>query len=92
MTKNNSKKIREIKEPTKGMVSFYSNLFDRNQSKWIRRSKLEPTHLNCEFNFEGQRAIILGAMNSEEIVLHFLETNQYFVTHIDGVTQEILGQ
>lgn len=92
MTKNTSKKTREIKEPTKGMLDFYSNLFKRNQSKWIRRSKLEPTHLGVEFEFNGEQAKIIGSMNSEEVVLQLTESNRYLVTHIDGVTQEILGE
>lgn len=92
MTKNTSKKAREIKEPTKGMLDFYSNLFKRNQSKWIRRSKLEPSHLGIEFDFNDEKAIIIGSMNSEDVVLHLIESNKYLVTHIDGVTQEILGK
>ena len=92
MKKNQSQKKREIKEPTESMSDYYGDLFKRNQSKWMRRSKLEPTHLEIEFNFEGTPAKIIGSMNSEEVILHLIESNKYVVTHIDGVTQEILGQ
>jgi hypothetical protein len=91
MKNNQPKKKREIKEPTESMSNYYGGLFKRNQSKWIRRSKLEPTHLEIEFNFEGTPAKIIGSMNSEEVILHLIESNKYIVTHIDGVTQEILG-
>ena len=56
MKKNQSQKKREIKEPTESMSDYYGDLFKRNQSKWMRRSKLEPTHLEIEFNFEGTPA------------------------------------
>ena len=92
MKKNQSQKKREIKEPTESMSDYYGDLFKRNQSKWMRRSKLEPVHLGIEFNFEGTPAKIIGSMNSEEVILHLIESNKYVVTHIDGVTQEILGQ
>lgn len=83
---------REIKPPTSGMLDYYSKLFKRNQSKWIRRSKLEPDHLGSEFMLGDQKAVLVGSMNSEEVVISTMDENKFFVAHIDDVTKEILGK
>jgi sensor histidine kinase regulating citrate/malate metabolism len=84
------KKRRRIKEPTDSMRKYYGDQFVRNQSKWIRRSKLEPSHLGNSFTFEKEEAILLGSMTSEEVLVHFTESDEYIVIHIDDVTRAIL--
>jgi hypothetical protein len=85
------KRRRKIKEPTDSMRKYYGDLFVRNQSKWMRRSKLEPSHLGTNFQFEGDEANLVGSMTSEEVLLHLTEANEYLVVHIDDVSREILG-
>lgn len=92
MKKDTIRKTREIKEPTKSMLDYYGKLFKRNQSKWIRRSKLESEHLGSEFVFSGEIAILIGSMTSEEVILHLPVENKYLVAHIDDVTKEILKE
>jgi hypothetical protein len=92
MKNSGTKKKREIKEPTKSMADYYGKLFTRNQSKWIRRSKLEPHHLGSEFHFEGDQAKLIGSMNSEEVILHLVNENKFWVVSIDDVTKEILKE
>lgn len=84
------KRRRKIKEPTDSMRKYYGNQFIRNQSKWMRRSKLEPSHLGISFSFENETAIIVGSMDTEEVLVHFTESNEYMVIHIDDVTRAIL--
>jgi len=84
------KRRRRIKEPTDSMRKYYGDQFVRNQSKWIRRSKLEPSHLGNSFIFEKKEAILLGSMTSEEALVHFTESDEYIVIHIDDVTRAIL--
>jgi len=85
------KRRRKIKEPTESMRKYYGDLFIRNQSKWIRRSKLEASHLGTNFEFEGENVNLIGSMTSEEVILQLIEANEYLVVHIDDVTREILG-
>lgn len=84
------KKRRRIKEPTDSMRKYYENQFVRNQSKWIRRSKLDPSHLGTSFSFEKENAILVGSMDSEEVLVYFTESDEYMVIHIDDVTRSIL--
>ena len=84
------KRRRRIKEPTDSMRKYYGEQFVRNQSKWIRRSKLEPSHLGTTFTFEKEEAVLVGSMTSEEVLVHFKESDEYMVIHIDDVTRTIL--
>lgn len=90
MTKEISVKKRQIKEPTKSMGDYYGKMFSRNQSKWIRRSKLEPDHLGCEFSLEGEKAKLIGTLNPEDVIVQLIESNEFWVVHIDDVTPLIL--
>lgn len=84
------KQIRRIKEPTDSMMKHYEGLFLRNQSKWMRRSKLEQSHLGEEFIFDGSNHKLLGSSSSNDVVIVNLETQEYFIAHIDDVTACIL--
>ena len=86
------KQIKRIKQPTDSMMKHYEGLFSRNQSKWMRRSKLEQDHLGGEFIFEGQNHKLLGSISSNEVVITNLETGEYFIAHIDDVTACILTE
>lgn len=85
------KKIREIKEPTENMLSFYEKLFLRNQSKWIRRSNLQQSHLGSEFIFEGETHKLIGSSNSMEVIIKNQKSDKYFIVPIDEVTRCILN-
>jgi len=90
MASLSGKRRRKIKEPTDSMRKYYGDQFLRNQSKWIRRSKLETDHLGIEFTFEGENAILVGSMTSEEVLLHLTSDDEYMIVHIDDVSRAIL--
>jgi len=90
MANLSGKRRRKIKEPTDSMRKYYADLFVRNQSKWMRRSKLEASHLETNFSFEGENSTLIGSLSSEEVLLHITEANEYIVVHIDDVSREIL--
>jgi hypothetical protein len=85
------KKIREIKEPTQNMLDYYEKLFLRNQSKWIRRSNLQESHLGSEFLLEGEKYKLLGSSSSMEVVVKNQNSDKYFIVPIDDVTKSILN-
>ena len=85
------KKPRKIKEPTDSMKEYYEKLYLRNQSKWMRRSKLEQSHLGSEFVFLKESHKLLGSSSSTEVVLENLVNGEYYIVHIDDVTSIILN-
>jgi hypothetical protein len=88
-TKINYKKI---KAPHDSMEKYYQDMFNRNQSKWIRRSKMEPSHLGCEFVLEGSTYSLIGSATSTEVVVKNLETSEFFMINIDPVSAAVLGK
>lgn len=84
------KQPKRIKEPTDSMRNHYENLYMRNQSKWMRRSKLEQSHLGAEFLFEGENHKLIGSSSSTEVIIENLSTSEFFIAHIDDVTSCIL--
>jgi hypothetical protein len=84
--------FKEIKKPTDSMLSFYENMFKRNQSKFIRRSKLDVSHLGCEFNYADKKMKmkILGAMDANLMVAENVEDGKCYIIHGDSVTNSIL--
>jgi len=91
MARLTGKKRRKIKEPTDSMRKYYGDMFIRNQSKFMRRSKLEPSHLNLEFTFEKSEVELIGSLSPEECMIHVKAKDMYLVVHIDDVTKAILG-
>jgi hypothetical protein len=85
------KKPRKIKKPTESMRKYYEDLYLRNQSKWMRRSKLEQSHLGSEFIFLQENHKLLGSSSSTDVVLSNLESGEFYIVHIDDVTPLILN-
>ena len=84
--------MKKMKEPTPAMAKHYRDLFSRNQSKWIRRSKLEPNHIDSGFNLGDQTFQLVGTVNSSDVLIKNVETNDHFMVDIDYVTDAILGK
>jgi hypothetical protein len=82
---------KKIKQPTSSMSKYYKDLFIRNQSKWIRRSKLEPSHIDSEFLLEGSKYFLRGSVNSNQVLIESVETAEFMMVNIDLVTDSILG-
>ena len=80
-----------FKEPTASMSKYYKDLFIRNQSKWIRRSKLEPSHVDQEFTLDGEKFYLRGSVNPTQVLIESESNKQFMTVNIDLVTQSILG-
>jgi hypothetical protein len=84
--------FKKIKPPHDTMEKYYQNLFNRNQSKWIRRSKMEQSHLGSEFDLEGTKYSLIGSVSGTEVVVKNLESGEFFMVHIDPVSAAVLGK
>ena len=80
-----------FKEPTAAMSKYYKDLYIRNQSKWIRRSKLEPTHIDSEFILDGEKFYLRGSVNPTQVLIESETTKEFMLVNIDLVTDSILG-
>lgn len=82
--------MKKIKEPTDSLKEYYKNLFKRNQNKWMRRSKLEESHIGSLFILEGEQYELLGAIDTSQVLVKSSD-NSFYMAHIDDVTKSILG-
>lgn len=78
--------LKEVIEPSEGVMTSYKKLYKRNQSKWMRRSKLEVSDLDKEFGWDGKNYILEGAIDSLNMIVKETESNKYYRVHIDLVT------
>jgi len=82
--------FKEIRKPTDSMMVFYEKMFKRNQSKFIRRSSLEVSHLGSEFDYDDKRMKLLGAIDSTLMISEDLNDGKCYIVHGDTVTNLIL--
>jgi hypothetical protein len=82
--------FKEIKKPTDNMLSFYEKMFKRNQSKFIRRSSLEVSHLGVEFDYEDKKMKLLGSMDTNLMIGEDINDGKCYIIHCDSVTNSIL--
>lgn len=83
--------IREVNKPSESMLKYYSDLFKRNQRKWMRRSKIESEHLGTSFVFEGTEYVLLGTVDTKNTMLIRSSDDRYFFVHSDVIDQIILS-
>lgn len=83
---------KKMKAPTDSMSKYYKDLFTRNQSKWIRRSKLEPHHIDSEFMLEDCKFFLRGSVNSTQVLIQSDTENEFMMVSIDLVSEAILGE
>ena len=67
--KDYHKQMKEVVAPSEGVLESYKKLFKRNQTKWMRRSKLEIDHLDKEFEFDGVSYILEGSIDSTMMII-----------------------
>ncbi len=82
--------FKEIKKPTDSMVVFYEKMFKRNQSKFMRRSSLEVSHLGSEFEYDDKKLKLLGAIDSTLMITEDVNDGKCYIVHGDTVTNSIL--
>lgn len=81
---------KKITTQSDQMQKYYADMFRRNQTKFMRRSLLEPSHVNSEFIIDGNPFQLIGAGNPTEMVVKNLNDGTFFMIHSDIVTAAIL--
>ena len=81
---------KKITPQSEQMQKYYADMFKRNQTKFMRRSLLEPSHVNSEFFIDGQHYQLIGAGNPTEMVVKNLEDGTFYMVHSDIVSAAIL--
>lgn len=82
--------FKEIRKPTDNMLSHYEKMFKRNQSKFIRRSSLEVSHLGSEFDYEDKKMKLLGSIDATLMVAEDINDGKCYIVHGDTVTNSII--
>jgi len=86
MIEEYKKQFKQVVEPSEGVMDSYRKLFNRNQSKWMRRSKLEISDLGKEFLWEDQKYILEGSIDSLNMIVKECESGKYYRVHCDVVS------
>ena len=73
------------------MLVYYRSLYERNQTKFMRRSILEVEHLGSEFEYEGVKYTLLGSVDALLMLVKDSEENYYMMSS-SIPTKEILGK
>ncbi len=81
---------KKINPQSEQMQNYYADMFRRNQRKFMRRSLLEPEHVDSEFVIEGHAYQLIGAGNPTEMVIKNLKDGTFYMVHSDIVTAAIL--
>lgn len=80
-------KFTAMREPTDSLKESWKKLYLRNQSKWIRRSKLTKEHLGQEFLWEGIEYCLEGSVDSLQMLVRRIGDDKYFRVHSDLIDQ-----
>lgn len=81
---------KKITTQSDQMQKYYADMFRRNQTKFMRRSLLEPSHVNSEFTIDGNPFQLIGAGSPTEMVAKNLTDGTFYMIHSDIVTAAIL--
>jgi hypothetical protein len=84
--------FKQINEPSDSIKKHYAKLYERNQNKFIRRSKLEQVHLGSEFNHDGRALRLIGSADGDRMVVVDESDNTYYFIHSDIPTNAILNK
>jgi hypothetical protein len=87
MLKEYQKQMKEVVSPSEGVLGSYKNLFKRNQTKWMRRSKIEVAHLDQEFEVEGSTYILEGTIDSNMMIIRSKDTGKFYRVYSDLVDE-----
>jgi len=80
--KSKTKKMeigRKFKTPTKEMLKYYQDLYQRNQNKWVRKSMLKPEDMGRRFVHEGMEFELVGAVSPKEFLIKDQNNEHYLV-------------
>jgi hypothetical protein len=77
---------RKFKAPTKEMLKYYQDVYQRNQNKWVRKSLLKPEDMGRKFVHEGMEFELVGGVTPKEFLIKD-ENNQHYLVltqFVDG--------
>jgi hypothetical protein len=83
--------FKKINEPSESIKKHYAKMYERNQNKFIRRSKLEQSHLGSEFPYGDKTLRLIGAADGDRMVVVDESDNTYYLIHSDIPTNAILN-
>jgi hypothetical protein len=83
MIKDYQKQMKEVVAPSPGVLDSYKKLYRRNQTKWMRRSKLELQHLDKEVEIEGVTYVLEGSIDSSMMIIRDKETGKFYMVYSD---------
>ncbi len=80
-----------FKAPSPEMLKHYESLYERNQTKWIRRSSLEVEHLGSEFEFEGKNLKLMGTIDPVLMLVKDSD-DKYYRMNCNAVSELVTGK
>ena len=90
-TKDKKSELGAFKAPSKEMLKYYADLYERNQTKWIRRSSLESEHLGSEFEFEGKNLKLMGTIDSVLMLVKDSD-DKYYRMNCNTISEIVTGK
>jgi hypothetical protein len=82
-------KLKPMREPSADLVKYYRSLYERNQTKFIRRSLLEVDHLGSEFEFDDKKLTLMGSIDAV-LMLVKDENGKYYMLDSSPISQILL--
>lgn len=86
------KEFKSMREPSDSLKEYYLKMYERNQTKFIRRSKLEMEHIGQEFEYDGKTLKLMGSIDPILMLVFDVNENKYYRIHSDFVTNGILNK
>lgn len=87
MIEKHKTEFKQVMQPSNSLMESYKKLFNRNQSKWMRRSKLEISDLGKDFIWEDKNYTLEGAIDAMNMIVREIESDKYYRVHIDLVSE-----
>lgn len=81
--------LKPMRTPSKELIPYYESLFERNQTKFIRRSALDPEHLGSEFELDGKNLKLMGSIDALLMLVRD-ENNKFYMLESSIITKKIL--
>ena len=80
-----------FKAPSPEMLKYYESLYERNQTKWIRRSSLEPEHIGSEFEFEEKNLKLMGTIDPVLMLVKDSD-DKYYRMNCNTISELVTGK
>ena len=84
-------KLKPMREPSKDLVEYYKSLYERNQTKFIRRSQLEVEHLGSVFEHEDKSLTLIGSIDAMLMLVKDTD-GKYYMLDSSVISKKILNK